>query len=203
VDDTNIEFLIGGVGDLYPWVVTECKRIEKMREMLWWREELKDISIRFYYLVRVFTVKLAEEYHKRGIIRELDDIWFLKINDLFDFIDDKKDENELRKIIEQNRKYYNSFRNFKRHLAKQFVALPALFTDLPCWPSHGFASVAPLWWQLLHSSLNWWQFEHVAGCCLPVAEWNFVNVSGCGMSSLWQLLQNADFVPPSPWQTRT
>lgn len=89
-----------------------CK-IEKMRDMLWWREELKDISIRFYSLVRMYTIKLAKEYYKSGIIKDLDDIWYLKIDDLFEFIENKKDTIELRKIIERNRNYYTSFRNFK------------------------------------------------------------------------------------------
>ena len=87
-------------------------KIEKMRDMLWWREELKDISIRFYYLVRIYTLALAKDYYKKGIIKNLDDIWYLKIDDLFQFIENKKDTIELNKIIETNRNYYNSFRNF-------------------------------------------------------------------------------------------
>lgn len=88
-------------------------KIEKMRDMLWWREELKDISIRFYFLVRIYTIKLAKEYFKKGIIKHLDDIWYLGIDDLFKFIEGKKDAIELRKIIKRNRNYYTSFRNFK------------------------------------------------------------------------------------------
>ena len=88
-------------------------KIEKMREMLWWREELKDISIRFYYLVRIYTIKLAKVYYNKGIIKDLDDIWYLKIYDLFEFIENKKDVIELKKVIERNKKYYASFRNFK------------------------------------------------------------------------------------------
>ena len=89
------------------------KCIEKMREMLWWREELKDISIRFYYLIRIYTLELAKVYYKKGIIKDLEDIWYLKIEDIFDFIHKNKDGAEMKKIIERNRNYYNSFRNFK------------------------------------------------------------------------------------------
>jgi pyruvate,water dikinase len=88
-------------------------KIEKMREMLWWREELKDISIRFYSLVRIYTMKLAKVYQEKGIIEDLDDIWYLKIDDLFEFIENKKDEFKLREIIKRNKNYYTSFRNFK------------------------------------------------------------------------------------------
>ena len=81
--------------------------------MLWWREELKDISIRFYSLVRIYTMKLAKVYYEKGIIEDLDDIWYLKIDDLFEFIENKKDEFKLREIIKRNKNYYTSFRNFK------------------------------------------------------------------------------------------
>jgi len=38
---------------------------------------------------------------------------YLKIEDIFDFIHKNKDGAEMKKIIERNRNYYNSFRNFK------------------------------------------------------------------------------------------
>ncbi|MCX7922060.1 MAG: PEP-utilizing enzyme [Clostridia bacterium] len=88
------------------------KKIEKMRSMLWWREELRDISTRFYYIVRIYTIKLAEFYYKKRIIDCVGDIWYLKINDIFEFIDNKKSTNDLKKTIEKNKNYYNSFRNF-------------------------------------------------------------------------------------------
>lgn len=88
-------------------------KIENMRKMLWWREELKDISIRFYYIVRIYTMCLAKEYCRTGILKEADDIWYLKIKDLFDFVEHKKDKAELHQIIEKNKIYDDSFQNFK------------------------------------------------------------------------------------------
>lgn len=88
------------------------KSIERMRSMLWWREELRDISTRFYYVIRVHTMELAKMYKAKGIIHDVTDIWFLKIEDIFDFIHEKKSQADLEKIITRNRKYYNSFRNF-------------------------------------------------------------------------------------------
>lgn len=88
------------------------KSIERMRSMLWWREELRDISTRFYYVIRIYTMELAKMYLEKGIISDVSDIWYLKIEDIFDFIDQKKSQADLEKIITRNRKYYNSFRNF-------------------------------------------------------------------------------------------
>ena len=86
--------------------------IEKIRSMLWWREELRDVSTRFYYIIRIYTIELAEMYVKQGAIATKDDIWFLKIEDIFDFIEKKKSGEDLQALVTRNRKYYNSFRNF-------------------------------------------------------------------------------------------
>lgn len=86
--------------------------IERIRSMLWWREELRDVSTRFYYIIRIYTMKLAENYVEQGVIASKDDIWFLKIEDIFEFIGQKKSVDDLKAIIKKNRKYYNSFRNF-------------------------------------------------------------------------------------------
>ena len=88
------------------------KKIEQMRSMLWWREELRDVSTRFYYIIRIFTIKLAEVYKENGIIKEIDDIWYLKIDDIFKFINQKINAKELQTILTRNKKYYLSFRNF-------------------------------------------------------------------------------------------
>jgi pyruvate,water dikinase len=83
-----------------------------LRLLLWWREELRDISTRFYYLIRLHTLALAKEYQRQGVLRSIDDIWFLKIADLRNFIQNKLTKNQLREILRKNRLYYDSFRNF-------------------------------------------------------------------------------------------
>lgn len=87
-------------------------KIKKMRKMLWWREELRDISTRFYYLIRTYTLRLAEFYQTKGIIDSVDDIWYLKIKDIFEYMDNTKTTEELKSIIKRNKTYYSSFRNF-------------------------------------------------------------------------------------------
>ena len=65
------------------------KDIEYMRKLLWSREELKDISTRYYFLIRMYTLKLADKYVNMGILKNSEDIWFLKIKDIFDFMENK------------------------------------------------------------------------------------------------------------------
>ncbi len=58
------------------------RRIERNRQMLWWREELRDTSTRFYHLIRLTTLRLADVLLDEGSLDRPDDIWFLTIDDL-------------------------------------------------------------------------------------------------------------------------
>ncbi len=87
-------------------------KIENIKKMLWWREEFRDISTRFYCIIRLYTLKLAGILSADGTIEKPEDIWFLKVGMLWDYIDGKISAMKLREIIVRNKKYYNSFRNF-------------------------------------------------------------------------------------------
>ncbi len=88
------------------------KKVTNMRKMLWWREEYKDISTRFYYIIRAYTLLLAKQYVADGILSEESDIWFLKVADLWSFIDHKYTQEDLQTIIGRNRLYYQCYRNY-------------------------------------------------------------------------------------------
>lgn len=88
-------------------------KIEDMRKLLWLREEFKDISTRFYYIVRIYTIKLADYYYKQGLIKSRQDIWHLKIADIWNYMDKKISSDKLKDIIQKNSDYYNGFRNYK------------------------------------------------------------------------------------------
>lgn len=87
-------------------------KIEKMRKMLWWREEFRDISTRFYYIIRIYTIELAKELVKSNVIESVDDIWLLRVTNLWDYLDKKITKKDIKNIIEKNKLYYNSYRNF-------------------------------------------------------------------------------------------
>lgn len=88
------------------------KKIIKIRDMLWWREEFRDLSTRFYYLIRIYTIELAKYLVKEKVLEKEEDIWFLKVGNIWDYLDDKLDEDDLQLIIDKNKKYYNAYRNY-------------------------------------------------------------------------------------------
>ena len=88
------------------------KKIKKIRNMLWWREEFRDLSTRFYYLIRIYTIKLSEELVKEQLLKDKEDIWFLKVGNIWDYLEDKLDIDDLNNIIDKNKKYYNAYRNY-------------------------------------------------------------------------------------------
>ena len=87
-------------------------KVLNMRKMLWWREEFRDVSTRFYYLIRIYTIELAKSFVQEKIIDNIDDIWFLKVGNIWDYLDNKNKDQDIRKIIEKNKIYYNSYRNY-------------------------------------------------------------------------------------------
>ena len=88
------------------------KKIEGMRSMLWWREEFRDVSTRFYYLLRIYTIKYAEKLVRDGVLETVEDVWFLKVGHLWDFLEGALKAEDLRSIIAKNKRYYSAYRNY-------------------------------------------------------------------------------------------
>lgn len=88
------------------------KKVSGMRKMLWWREEFRDISTRFYYMLRVYTIEYAKYLTEKGVLEKYEDVWFLKVGDLWDYIDGKYSADDLRNIISRNKYYYDCYRNY-------------------------------------------------------------------------------------------
>ncbi len=89
------------------------RRIERTRQMLWWREELRDTSTRFYHLIRLTTLRLAEVLVAEGVLARADDIWFLAIDDLAAHLAGSLPGAGLRAQVARNRAYYDSFRHYQ------------------------------------------------------------------------------------------
>ena len=87
-------------------------KIMNMRKMLWWREEYRDISTRFYYIIRVYTIELAKQLVKEGVLSQIEDIWFTRVSALWDYLDGKMSADDLREMVKGKREYYNAFRNY-------------------------------------------------------------------------------------------
>ena len=88
------------------------KKVSGMRTMLWWREEFRDVSTRFYYMLRVYTMEYAKHLVQKGVLENAEDVWFLKVGDLWDYIDGNNSGDDLKEIIEKNKYYYDCYRNY-------------------------------------------------------------------------------------------
>jgi pyruvate,water dikinase len=87
-------------------------KVDKMRRMLWWREEFRDVSTRFYYMLRMYTIEYAKKLVSDGVLEKVDDVWFLKVGNLWDYIGGNKTKEDLNDIITRNKFYYNAYRNY-------------------------------------------------------------------------------------------
>ena len=88
-------------------------RVERIRKMLWWREEFRDVSTHYYHLIRVYTLRLARQLREAGVIEDEADVWFATMPNLCDHLEGTLDRATLRAIIARNRRYYRSFRNYE------------------------------------------------------------------------------------------
>ena len=87
-------------------------KVAKMRKMLWWREEFRDVSTRFYYMLRMYTIEYAKKLEREGVLSKWEDVWFLKVGNLWDYIDGKVTKDDLNNLIVKNKFYYNAYRNY-------------------------------------------------------------------------------------------
>ena len=57
-------------------------------------------------------MELSKSLVKRGVLSEEDDIWFVKVAALWDYLDGKFTKEVLQDMVERNREYYNSYANY-------------------------------------------------------------------------------------------
>ena len=107
------------------------EKVTNMRKMLWWREEFRDVSTRFYYMLRIYTMEYAKKLVKDGVLEKMEDVWFLKVGHLWDFLDGKKTAADLNEIIRKNKIYYNAYRNYisDNEIGHDFVVMESANKD--------------------------------------------------------------------------
>ncbi|MCL1922611.1 MAG: PEP-utilizing enzyme [Propionibacteriaceae bacterium] len=88
------------------------KRVERMRTLLWWREEFRDLSTRFYDVIRRYTLALGRLYVARGILDRVEDIFHLRVETLWAFHDGTIDADQVRHEVDRNSRYFSAYRNY-------------------------------------------------------------------------------------------
>lgn len=89
------------------------KDIAKMRELLWWREELRDISTRYYSLIRHYSLKLACWYQALGLLEKTADIWYLEHKVISHYSQGLLSQDQFQAKLKEGRTYYQGYRHFK------------------------------------------------------------------------------------------
>ncbi len=89
------------------------KMVDTLRNFLWWREELRDLSTRMYYQIRRYTLVLAERLEANGLLENKDDIFFIPVTDILAALNKHMKGSQIRDIVKKNRWYYQSFRNYQ------------------------------------------------------------------------------------------
>ncbi|MGQ7462154.1 PEP/pyruvate-binding domain-containing protein [Streptococcus suis] len=86
------------------------KEIAFLRDLLWWREEWKDISTRYYHLIRQWTIKLADAYREVGYLEEYHDLFYCQWEEIKEYIEEKISLQELLEKIKKNQLYCQIYR---------------------------------------------------------------------------------------------
>ena len=89
------------------------KDILFLRELLWWREEFKDLSTRYYHLVRQISLLLGTRYQQLGYIEMSTDIFYLEKETLQLWMKQQLSPIQLRALIEQNKGYCEAYENYQ------------------------------------------------------------------------------------------
>ncbi|MCL2089645.1 MAG: PEP-utilizing enzyme [Micrococcales bacterium] len=90
------------------------RKVTRVRQLLWWREEFRDLSTMMYDVIRRYTLALGQDLVDHGTLDEVDDIWFTTVSDLWDFLEASAPAGPdgLRQIVVRRRRYYDAYRNF-------------------------------------------------------------------------------------------
>jgi pyruvate,water dikinase len=88
------------------------KQLAMHRHLLWWREEMRDYSSKMYYHIRKMLLIIGRKMAEEGLLNEVNDVFFLKFEELFDYTN-SKDKVKYLTRIEKNKIFYRSFKNFR------------------------------------------------------------------------------------------
>ncbi|MAF65853.1 MAG: hypothetical protein CMJ84_09380 [Planctomycetes bacterium] len=112
---------------LAPWYRRRslAAKLDRLREFLWWREELRDLSTRFYFFVRRFTLAVAERLVDAGLLAVPDDVFFLSVDELLAVMSGARTREAIADLVMRNRLYYRSFRHYRNpdEIGDRYAAL--------------------------------------------------------------------------------
>jgi len=103
------------------------RRVTRMRTLLWWREEFRDLSTQLYDVIRRYTLVLAGRYAADGVLDAAEDVWHLAVDDLWAYGDGRRTADDLRSQVTRNRRYFDAYRHY--HSDNEIGPLPPARPD--------------------------------------------------------------------------
>ena len=85
------------------------RKLDQVRYFLLNREKLREFSTRGYYLIRIYLLGLSKKMAAKGLLKEVDDIFFFDINHVLNWCSGKT---ELDPDISYEKLMYQGYSNF-------------------------------------------------------------------------------------------
>ncbi len=90
------------------------RRLDRVRFLTWYKEEVRDQSTRMYGLVRKVSLEMGCRLTQKGFMSQPDHIFYLPYQEVIAILRDEwPDPKAIRQRIEANQNYMLSFKNFK------------------------------------------------------------------------------------------
>ncbi|UCE52551.1 MAG: hypothetical protein JSV31_25380 [Desulfobacterales bacterium] len=90
------------------------RRLDRVRFLTWYKEEVRDQSTRMYGLIRKVSLEVGRRLTQKGFLSQPDHIFYLTYQEVIAILrDERPDPKAIRQRIEANQNYMFSFRNFK------------------------------------------------------------------------------------------
>ncbi len=87
--------------------------INRLQTLLVQLSEMRNYLYKFNFIVKRYTKMLAKTYLNKKVIDCESDIWHLDIHTIYDYTEGEIGAEDIKKIIDKNKLYYNSYRNFQ------------------------------------------------------------------------------------------
>jgi pyruvate,water dikinase len=98
-----------------------------VRQLLWWREEMRMHSTRMYALLRRWALEFGVRCKRKALLTSETDVFFLDFKELNLLLDGEIQADELKAKLCQAHLYYDSFRDFvnPNEIGSRWSGLPA------------------------------------------------------------------------------
>lgn len=84
--------------------------LRQLRSLLWWREEMRDLSTQTYHQVRLYACEIGRHLHESGWVENASDVFLLPYASLKNVLIGRSTPAQVQAEVRRNRTYMESFR---------------------------------------------------------------------------------------------